>query len=210
MKDTHPERYVLNGHQSKTRKLKTFFGFFEYPLSQLYDNVTKRTIVPLREKGFLTRYRQYTDEALEGSIGSVIHLSYRWSKRENERLVGSAPSVGTLHRRFQEFAERCCRWPEMKMVPYRFLLVDGTKVRQEECGWDMGNKEMRWAMASISEKEPFRLIGFWVDKDWAEIKRDLERRINYRGLEITFRWWTWDRGESLRGMDEATEMYFTW
>lgn len=180
----HPVRYVSNGHQSKPRKLKTFFGLFEYSLAQLYDKVAKKTIVPLRESGFLTKYRQYTDEALEGSIGSVIHVSYRWSKKEVERLTGCAPTVGTIHRRLQEFAEGCCRWPDMRMIPYRFLLVDGTKVKLQEGGRDIGTKEMRWAMASLDEKEPFRLIGFWVDKDWAEIKRDLERRINYEGLEI--------------------------
>jgi len=37
----------------------------------------------------------------------------------------------------------------MKEVPYRFLMVDGTKVRlQGPGGKDLGYKEMRWALAS--------------------------------------------------------------
>jgi len=41
-------------------------------------------------------------------------------------------SKSTLHREVQKFARDMCDWPDLKRVPYRFLMVDGTKVRLQK------------------------------------------------------------------------------
>jgi hypothetical protein len=189
MQDREPDRYVRNGHQPKERQLRTSLGLFGYRLAQLYDKVERKTVVPLRMSGFLPDKRQYTDEATEGGIGSAVHISYRWSSKEVARLREQAPAASamTLHRRLQEFAQKKCSWPDLKKVPYRFLMVDGTKVRlQGHRGVPLGKGEMRWALASLGEKQPFEPVGFWIGKSWQEIKQDLDNRLEYSRLEILF------------------------
>ena len=189
MQSEYPGRYVHNGYQSKARELRTSLGPFHYRLAQLYDKVEQKTVVPLRAIGFLPRDRRYTEESTEAVIGSVVHLSYRWSSKETARIREQAPSASasTIHRRLREFAQEKCRWPDLKKVPYRFLMVDGTGVRlQGYKGSNLGKGEMRWALASLGEKEPFEPVGFWIDKSWREIKKDLGDRLDYKRLEILF------------------------
>lgn len=185
----HPERYVRNGYQAHMRQLRTSLGPFWCRLAQLYDKVEKKTVVPLRASGFLPRNRRYTDEAMEAGIGQVVHVSYRCSSKEIARIREEAPAASamTLHRRLQEFAREKCQWPDMKKVPYRFLMVDGTKVRlQGNGGAAEKDGEMRWAMASLGEKKPFEPVGFWIDKTWQQIRADLDRRLDYERLEVLF------------------------
>lgn len=189
MMERYPGRYIRNGYQPKARQLRTSLGPFHYYLAQLYDKVKRKTVVPLRMSGFLPKNRQYTDEATEGGIGSVVHLSYRWSSKEIRRIREQAPAASamTLHRRLQEFAQHKCSWPDMKKIPYRFLMVDGTKVRlQGYKGSRRGHGELRWALASLGEKKPFEPVGFWINKSWKEIKKNLGSRLDYGCLEVLF------------------------
>lgn len=189
MQSEYPGRYVHNGYQTKERELRTSLGLFHYRLAQLYDKVEQKTIVPLRAIGFLPKDRRYTEEATEAGIGSVVHLSYHWSSKETARIREQAPSASasTLHRRLREFAQEKCPWPDLKKIPYRFLMVDGTGVRlQGYKGANLGQGEMRWALASLGENESFEPVGFWIDKGWKEIKKDLEDRLDYKRLEILF------------------------
>ncbi|MEE8403443.1 MAG: hypothetical protein V3R93_06790, partial [Candidatus Hydrothermarchaeaceae archaeon] len=76
----------------------------------------------------------------------------------------------------------------MKNIPYRYLMVDGSKVRLQETD-DKGHGkkvEMRWALASVGENEKFELVGIWIDKSWKQIREDLGRRLNYSKLEVLF------------------------
>jgi len=66
-------------------------------------------------------------------------------------------------------------------------MVDGTGVRlQGYKGSNLGKGEMRWALASLGEAAPFEPVGFWIDKSWREIKKDLGDRLDYKRLEILF------------------------
>ena len=49
-------------------------------------------------------------------------------------------------------------------------------------------------MASQGPLHPFEPVGFWVDKGWDEIRKDLEKRINYGKLEVLFS----DRGPGIK------------
>ena len=189
MQSKSPGRYVRNGYQTKERELRTSLGTFRYRLAQMYDKIEQKTVVPLRANGFLPRHRQYIEESMEAGIGAVVHLSYRWSSKEVARIREQATptSASTLHRRLNEFAQQKCSWPDLNKVPYRFLMVDGTGVRlQGYKGKNLGKGEMRWALASVGEKEPFEVVGFWIDRSWREIKQDLENRLDYKRLEVLF------------------------
>ncbi len=97
-------------------------------------------------------------------------------------------SKSTLHRELQRFAQDMCLWPDMKNVPYRYLMVDGTKVRLQETD-DKGHGkkvEVRRALASVGENEKFELVGIWIDKSWKQIREDLGHKLKYSKLEVLF------------------------
>jgi len=73
-------------------------------------------------------------------------------------------------------------------VPYRFLMVDGTKVRLQQKGIDGHSKqvEMRWALASQGEKQRFDVVGIWIDTSWQTIRQELGKRLDYTKLEVLF------------------------
>ncbi|MGB6866052.1 MAG: hypothetical protein WBE11_10210 [Candidatus Aminicenantaceae bacterium] len=182
-----PGRYSLNGHQRNARKLITHFGLFHYRMAQMIDTQTGKTLVPLARELDLTPYRQYQAEAMEAGVGLAIHLSFAQASKEVIRIRGSGPSKSTTYRRFREISQAYGVWPEMKKIPYRFLMVDGTKVHlQGPKGVDLGKKEMRWALASLGPGHKFEPVGFWIGKGWAEIRKDLEKRLTYEKLEVLF------------------------
>ena len=182
-----PGRYVLNGHQRNARKLITHFGPFHYRMAQMVDTQTGKTIVPSARELELTPYRQYQAEAMEAGVGLAIHLSFAQASREVIRIRGSGPSKSTTYPWFREISRAHGVWPEMKEIPYRFLMVDGTKVHlQGPGGVDLGKKEMRWALASLGPGHKFEPVEFWIGKGWAEIRKDLDRRLTYAKLEVLF------------------------
>lgn len=182
-----PGRYVLNGHQRKPRKLITQFGVFYYRMAQIVDKKTGKTIIPLSRELGIEPYRQYQAGVMEAGVGLAIHLSFARASSEVLRIKGQGPSKSTLYRWFREISFLYGRWPPMKSIPYRFLMVDGTEVRlQGTGGIDLGKKEMRWALASLGPGKPFEPVGFWIDRKWDEIRKELEDRLDYSKLEVLF------------------------
>lgn len=186
LKRQFPKRYVKNGRQGSQRQVRTAYGSFRYKLTRVYDKETNKTLTPLSGAIGLPRYCRHVKETGEGVIGLVCHLSYRKSVKEIERILGTDMSKSTLHRHVQEFSQNMCDWPDLKKVPYRFLMVDGTKVRLQELDKKGHSKkvEMRWALASLKENSKFELVGIWIDKSWQEIHKDLNKRLNYSKLEV--------------------------
>lgn len=186
LKEVFSGKYVRNGHQP--RQIRTAYGLFQYQMTKVWDKEAQRTLNPLSEAIGLPRYCRHVVETGEGGIGLVCHLSYRKSAKEIDRLLGTDMSKSTLHRQVQDFAEDMCDWPDLKKVPYRFLMVDGTKVRlQERDEKGHGKKvEMRWALASLTENSKFDLVGIWIDKSWKKIRQDLNQRLDYQKLEVLF------------------------
>ncbi|MFQ6003805.1 MAG: UPF0236 family transposase-like protein [Candidatus Zixiibacteriota bacterium] len=186
MKRLYPQRYVRNGRQRTHRQIRTSYGMFQYQLARVWDKQTQKTLTPLCSALDLPRYRRHIAETGEGGVGLVCHLSYRRSAKEIDRILGTGMSKSTLHRQLQEFADQMCSWPNLKKVPYRFLMVDGTEVRlQKRDGEEPTRRaEMRWALASVGEKHKFDLVGVWIDKSWQKIHQDLSQRMNYSLLEV--------------------------
>lgn len=182
-----PGRYRRNGSQSKPRNLQCSLGTIAYRFAQLKDQQSGGTLMPLAEALAIPAYDHYLEEALEPGIGLCVHVSYRRATREVERLGGPSMSHTTVHSRLQELAARHDPFGEMKDRAFRFLVVDGTKVHlQGPLGKDLGQVEMRWALASLGSLSRFEPVGFWIDTEWAEIRKELESRVDYEKLEVLF------------------------
>jgi len=182
-----PQRYRRNGSQSKPRYLKSSLGSIAYRFAQLKDQQSGRSLMPLVEALAIPAYDHYLEEALEPGIGLTVHVSYRRATSEVERLGGQSMSHTTVHSRLQKFAQSHDPFGPMKEKAFRFLVVDGTKVHlQGPLGRDLGVVEMRWAMASLGSLSRFEPVGFWIDTEWAEIRKELEGRLAYEKLEVLF------------------------
>lgn len=182
-----PERYRRNGHQSKPRHFKCSLGTIAYRFAQLVDLKTGKTFMPLVKALSIPAHDHFLEEALEPSIGLAMHVSFRRATSEVERIQRQSMSHTTVHRRLREFAQTHNPFGEMKPIAFRFLLVDGTKVHlQGPKGADLGQAEMRWALASLGAQTRFEPVGFWINTCWAEIRQDLNRRLNYRRLKVLF------------------------
>jgi hypothetical protein len=187
LQEKNPERYRRNGHQSKPRRLQCSLGEISFRFAQMVDRKTGHTFMPLVEALSIPAHDHFLEEAMEPSVGLVMHVSFRRAQSEVERIQGTTMSHTTVHSRLQEFATTHSPFGEMKHIPFRFLLVDGTKVHlQGPGGKDLGQVEMRWALASLGAACPFEPVGFWIDKDWGEVRKDLGKRLNYRMLELLF------------------------
>ena len=187
MVHSDPERYRRNGRQSKPRSLQSSLGTIPYQFAQLRDQHKGRSLTPLVEALAIPAYDHYLEEALEPGIGLSVHVSYRRATSEVERIGGVSMSHTTVHRRLQELAASHDPFGPMKEREFRFLLVDGTKVHlQGPAGKDLGQVEMRWAMASLGSPWHFEPVGFWIDTHWAQIRKELEERVDYEKLEVLF------------------------
>jgi len=186
LRTTAPSRFIKNGHQTKERHFCTSFGLFKYRLAQVRDKETNRIYTPLTKRLCIPPYRRCMEESGESGIGLAVLMSYRNSVKEVERITGGIISKSTLHRSLQKFAETQCKIQSMRKIPYRFLMVDGTKVTLQNKDHLSRKAEMRWALASTGENEPFDIVDFWIDKSWPYIYKDLEKRIDYDKLEVLF------------------------
>lgn len=182
-----PQRYIKNGHQSKPRKFSCSIGDFAYRFAQLKDRKTGCTLTPLVKALAIPKRVRFFEEALEPGVGLSAHVSYRRAVAEVERIGGQIMSHTTLHRRLQEFARNHVPFGELKERSFVWLVVDGTKVHlQGAKGKDVGQVEMRWALASEGVGKPFEPVGFWIDCSWKSIRRDLGKRLNYAHLQVLF------------------------
>jgi hypothetical protein len=156
-------------------------------MAQLRDPQTGKTILPLRRALSISGKRRIAEEAMEAGVGLVVHVSYRRSVRETERIRGDEIAASTLHRRLAEFSDACCQFGDLRHIPYRFLMVDGTGCLIQGPNASKADAgEMRWALASCGEGKPFEPVGIWVNADWEAIKQDLRDRLNYAKLEVLF------------------------
>jgi hypothetical protein len=187
MVQSDPERYRRNGSQSKPRYLKCTLGTIAYRFAQLRDEHGGRSLTPLVEALGIPAYDHYLEEALEPGIGLSMHVSFRRASSEVKRIAGQSMSHTTVHARLQKLARSHEPFGSMKERAFRFLVVDGTKVHlQGPLGKDLGQVEMRWAMASLGASSRFEPVGFWIDTEWREIRKELEERLDYGQLEVLF------------------------
>jgi hypothetical protein len=182
-----PERYRKNGHQSKPRQFGCSLCDFSYRFAQLLDRREGRSLTPLVKALAIPKQVRFLDEALEPGIGLCAHVSYRRAAGEVERIGGQAMSHTTLHRRLQQFARTHEPFTNLTGKPFAWLLVDGTQVHlQGAKGNDLGQAQMRWALASVGAGQPFEPVGFWINTPWKSIRKDLAERLEYAKLRVLF------------------------
>jgi hypothetical protein len=182
-----PARYRRNGSQSKPRYLKSSLGSVADRFAQLKDRQSGRSLMPLVEALAISAYDHYLEEALEPGIGLSVHVSYRRATSEVERLGGQSMSHSTVHTRLQKFARSHDPFGPMKDRPFRFLVVDGTKLHlQGPAGKDLGQVEMRWAMVSLGSLSRFEPVGFWIDTEWVRSEKSLSNAWITRSWRCCF------------------------
>jgi len=93
--DSSKGRYVRNGRRQE-RTLKTSFGDLKYSFTQLKDRDLNKTVVPLRDRLKIPRYLRYQNESMESAIGLAVHVSYKRSEKESERIRGFSASGWTI------------------------------------------------------------------------------------------------------------------
>lgn len=167
--------------------MKCSLGTISYRSAQGVDRQKDCTFMPLAEALSIPAHEHFLNDALEPPIGVSIHVSFRRATSETERIQGQCMSHATVHRRLQKFAHAHNPFGDLKGIPFQFLLVDGTRVHlQGPSEKDLGKVEMRWALASLGSESRFEPVGFWIDTDWAQIRKDLQRRLNFKKLKIFF------------------------
>lgn len=177
--------HLIRYGRQRARTLVTSFGPFRYAFAQVKNLTTGQILVPLREALDIPKYRRYQNESMENAVGLSVHLSYHRSDSEVTRIRGSGSSKWTVRRRLHEFSQSQGQFGNLKKIPYCFLMVDGTGVHlQASGGKDLGQKQMRWALASTGVKQPFDIVGVWIDKSWKQIADDLKVRLNYEKIEM--------------------------
>jgi hypothetical protein len=182
-----PERYRRNGHQSKARQFSCSLCDFSHRFAQLTDRKTGRSLTPLVKALSIPEQVRFLEEALEPGIGLCAHVSFRRAAGEVKRISGQGMSHTTIHRRLQQFAKAHDPFGDLKDKPFRWLLADGTKVHlQGPKAKDLGQVQMRWALASLGVGQPFEPVGFWIDTPWSGIRHQLATRLNYGKLRVLF------------------------
>ena len=184
--DYPPDRFIHNGHQSSPRHIQTPFGEVCYSMAQVIDRETRKTIQPLARQLQIPAYQRYSRDQMEAPLGQAIHLSYRLAAKETRRIGGQGPQKSTLWSWMQTLGKDH-PWPSMKSMPFTFLLADGTDIKKQGLrGAAGGTSQMRWAWAAEKPRKPFQIVGFWVGKDWTQIRQDLDQRLDYSRLRMLF------------------------
>ena len=182
-----PGRYARNGHESKERRFRTSFGTVSYRYAQLLNVVTKKSFSPLRRALPFEPYKHYQKEALKAPINLAIHMSYQKASSEYRAILPAEVSKSTLWRHLHHFSDQMNGWPNLKKIPYRFLMVDGTGVTlMDHRKVTLGKAQLRFALASLGPGTRFDPVGFWLNRNWESISRDLHKRLDYNQLEVLF------------------------
>jgi len=179
-----PEQYARRESQPNHRKLMT--GEFCPCVVQLQDKQEGAFFCALDKELQITNYKQYQGEALEAAVGQAVQLSYRMEALETRRIKRIGPTKSNLWRGVQELARARWDWPPLKEWKFKFLMVDGTKVRLQRQGESLVKAELRGACAAEEIRGDFELVCFWVDQDWGTIRRDLSQRLEYPQMQTLF------------------------
>ncbi|NOY76649.1 MAG: hypothetical protein GXO76_02135 [Calditrichaeota bacterium] len=180
-------RTVRNGHESHERSFRTSFGKVSYRFAQLLDIATNRSFSPLRKMLSIDPYKRYQREALKAPINLAIHMSYQKAVAEYNAIVPAGISKSTLWRHLHRFSDQMNWRPDLKKIPYRFLMVDGTKVTlMNPSKQSIGLAQLRLALASTGIGDHFQPVGFWLNRSWDHIAADLRKRLDYNKLEVLF------------------------
>ena len=174
-----------NGHESHERSFRTSFGKVKHRFAQLLDIPTNKSFSPLREILLVEPYKHYQREALKAPINLVIHMSYQKAAAKYNAIMPAGISKSTLWHYLHQFSDQLNWWSDLKKIPYRFLIVDGTRVTlMNHLKQTIAHAQLRFALASQGPGKQFEPVSFWFNRSWEDIATDLRKRLDYNKLEI--------------------------
>jgi len=180
----HPERFVKNGRHGRLRTFKTSFGKVEVVNYQILDKQSGKSLRLLPLAVDFRSGRRFSPKTLQLATRLSVITSFRQAAREASYEMGlSGPSHATVHRNFRDIFE--CEGIPVKGKNFRYLMADTMKVRlQGGCGRDAGWGDVRVVLAAERGEGPWIPLGLFVNQSWAEVRRELERLIDYERLEV--------------------------
>ncbi|OAQ20609.1 ISH6 family transposase [Thermosulfurimonas dismutans] len=180
----HPERFVKNGRHGRLRTFKTSFGKVQVVNHQILDKQSRKSLRLLPLAVDFRSGRRFSPGALRLATRLSVLTSFRQAAREASYEMGlEVPSHATVHRNFREifaFSEVFTKGRK-----FRHLMVDTMKVRlQSGRGRDAGWGDVRVVLAAERGEGPWIPVGFFVNRSWEEVRRELERVIDYEEVEV--------------------------
>ena len=110
--------------------------------------------------------------------------SFRQAAQEARYEIGAkAPSHATVHRNFRDIFDG--KEVSLRGREIRYLMADTMKVcLQVGRGRDVGWAEARVVLGSQKPEGPWIPLGIFTNWSWKEIRKELEKRIDYGKLEV--------------------------
>lgn len=176
-----PGRFRDKGTQPRQWQLP--FGTVRLGLVKLWDRAARRTVYPLKEALELPSHVRWCEETLAPGYRLAVIQSFRQSQRAVQGLApdGRAPSVATVHRRFQGFATRLEPVPDSTHrrgpKPAAYQQADGTKLKLQAQGHAAGTAELRLVVGSRTPHGPLEVLDYSVGDSWDAIAQRLRQRF---------------------------------
>jgi hypothetical protein len=182
---SEPGCFVWNGRQGKAPKQWVFpFGQVRHHYRRMLDRRSGSVFCPLREALAIPKYKRLTWPVLAGPLGLVPELSYRRAAAEGRRLQrGAGPGRSSTWMHFQAFAQSEL---DPLLAPaereLEVVIADGTKLKQQQAGYDGGKMELRIALSTDRDGKGLQVAAFGLDEAWPTLKERLRR--DFPGLEV--------------------------
>jgi len=180
----HPGRFVKNGRHGRWRTFNTVFGKIQVVNRQLRDKKTRKTLRLLPLVVDFHPRRRFSWGALRSATRLSVLTSFRQAAQEVSYEMGAdAPSHATVHRNFRDIFEG--NEISFRDRKFRYLMVDTMKVYlQAGRGRDGGLEEARVVLGAERAEGPWIPLGIFAGWSWKEVRKELERRIDYERLEV--------------------------
>ena len=176
-----PGRFRDKGRQARQWQLP--FGAVQLGLVKLRDRLARRTVYPLKEALELPGHVRWCEETLAPGYRLAVIQSFRQSQRAVAGLApdGRAPSLATVHRRFQGFAATLDPVPDYTHrpgpKPAAYQQADGTKLKLQAAGHAAGSADLRLVVGSRTPHGALEVLDYSVGDSWDAIAQRLRQRF---------------------------------
>ena len=181
----YPGRF--QNKDSRRRVLELPFGRVEMWLLRVRDCLEKKNYPLLRTALDLPKRIHWSEDTLLPGYRVAVIQSFRESAKtvKGNNPQGRGPSHETIHRRFQEFAEKhmdprapAPRQPGSSADPSKYQMADGTKVKRQEKGWASGDMDMRIVLGSRNPGGTLEVLDFSLGESWDELGARIRKRFS--------------------------------
>ena len=182
LRRAHPGRFKHKGRKRRTWHLP--FGTVQFPMVKFKDLRSGKVFRPLEAAMELPDRVRWSEEALLPGFRISVLQSFRKSARAVAGIssTGEGPDHRTLHRRFQSFASTHAgvvpdlshkRGPK----PSAFQQADGTKIKLQKRGKNIGQADLRIVVGSRTAKGKLEVLDCAIGDNWDEIAERIRSRF---------------------------------